>query len=533
MRTLKILAVLILVAALAGGCSGETSIDDPAAAPETTGAPQTSDVRDSGSEEDTLGGAAEDDTVSASPQNPEPTHEPAPETGLSEPSPTLTDEGATPAGDPQQPPQPTTPPQKAQKGTIAVLVTDAPPGYEITSVEVTVEGVEIHSAVAEQEQDQNQEQDQEQTQLQEQDGQHDQEQAGNEAQTGKGRQNKSEKSESKGNSGAAPGQDPGANDEPAQQSDAVVVDADDDDNRAGWIELNILPGRETFDLLLIQDLEQVLATGEIDPGKYTQVRMHISSVVVEYLDGSGTNTATAIVPSGSIKFVRPFNVEAGMTTSLLFDFIADESVVFTGSGKVNFKPVIKLTVTEPQPTPEPALEIGTTALPDASEDIFYTASLEAVGGVQPYVWSVASGTLPATLNLTAAGIISGTPTVAGDYDFTVQVEDDAGTADTQALRIHVVPAVATLQIMTETLPDGSEGVAYSYALEATGGVQPYTWGVSSGTPPMGLVLDEGTGILSGTPSAAGDYGFGVTVLDAGGQSDSQDLTIHVTVATEG
>ncbi|MBM3133225.1 MAG: DUF4382 domain-containing protein, partial [Chloroflexi bacterium] len=207
-------------------------------------------------------------------------------------------------------------------GTIEVRVTDAPPGYEITKVLVTVSSVEVHRAVAEKEQEQAQRPEETPVQEQEQEQQ----------QVGDG-------------------------------SDAIVEE-DSDGNGGEWIALGILPGQETFDLLLIQDLEQVLATDEVDAGKYTQIRMAVESVVVEYMEGAGTKTAEAEVPSGKLKFVRPFDVEADSTTALVFDFIAEKSVVFTGSDKVIFKPVIKLNVSKPKPTPSPTVSPSPTASPD-------------------------------------------------------------------------------------------------------------------------------------------------------------------------
>jgi hypothetical protein len=76
----------------------------------------------------------------------------------------------------------------------------------------------------------------------------------------------------------------------------------------------------------------------------------------------------------------------------------------------------------------PALQISTMALPDGVVASAYKAQLAATGGVPPYVWSIAHGSLPPGLALDAAsGTISGAPTMAGTYDFTVQVADHTPT----------------------------------------------------------------------------------------------------------
>ncbi|MDP2931362.1 MAG: DUF4382 domain-containing protein, partial [Chloroflexota bacterium] len=73
----------------------------------------------------------------------------------------------------------------------------------------------------------------------------------------------------------------------------------------------------------------------------TQIRMVIDKVQVA-LGGNAPQDAT--VPSGALKFVRPFDVVAGQTVTLLLDFDADKSVNVTGGGKVMVKPVVKLSV---------------------------------------------------------------------------------------------------------------------------------------------------------------------------------------------
>jgi hypothetical protein len=73
-----------------------------------------------------------------------------------------------------------------------------------------------------------------------------------------------------------------------------------------------------------------------------------------------------------------------------------------------------------------SLAITTTQLPAGTVNVPYSATLGASGGTPPYAWSIISGTLPINLNLDgASGVISGTPTVAGASNFTVQVQDSS------------------------------------------------------------------------------------------------------------
>ena len=70
-----------------------------------------------------------------------------------------------------------------------------------------------------------------------------------------------------------------------------------------------------------------------------------------------------------------------------------------------------------------ALQVTTSALPAGPNGVPYYATLAATGGVPPYTWSISDGSLPVGLTLSAAGVITGTPTVLGSAPFTVQVAD--------------------------------------------------------------------------------------------------------------
>jgi hypothetical protein len=83
-----------------------------------------------------------------------------------------------------------------------------------------------------------------------------------------------------------------------------------------------------------------------------------------------------------------------------------------------------------------ALNIDTTSLPGGTVGVPYSQTLTASGGTSPYTWSLASGTLPAGLTRSGA-TISGTPTTAGTYSFTVGVTDAASGTDTQPLSITI------------------------------------------------------------------------------------------------
>lgn len=86
------------------------------------------------------------------------------------------------------------------------------------------------------------------------------------------------------------------------------------------------------------------------------------------------------------------------------------------------------------------VKITTTSLPNGAVQVAYSTTLQAIGGTLPYTWSIASGQLPAGLTLSAAGVISGTPTAAGLATFTIQVADSVGNKSSAGFSINVTSA---------------------------------------------------------------------------------------------
>src|SRR5947199_113829 len=90
----------------------------------------------------------------------------------------------------------------------------------------------------------------------------------------------------------------------------------------------------------------------------------------------------------------------------------------------------------------PPLQVTSSQLSGGTAGTTYSATLSASGGTSPYSWSVSSGTLPTGLSLSSSGTLSGTPTVAGAFPFTVAVKDAASASASASLSINVVTAAA-------------------------------------------------------------------------------------------
>ncbi len=198
-----------------------------------------------------------------------------------------------------------------------------------------------------------------------------------------------------------------------------------------------------------------------------------------------------------------------------------------GAAGLTFVPAAaSFAVTAVQLTP---LSITTASLPDGQQTITYgPATLAATGGIGTYAWALAPGSsLPAGLALSAAGVLSGTPTVSGGFGFTVRVTSGPLSAD-QAYSITILPAPVVISTASP-LPGATVGVAYSHAFQATGGTGTYAWSVTGGTPPAGLAL-SGAGSLSGVPAAPGSSTFTVQAT-SGAVSSSKSFSLTASYPT--
>ena len=202
----------------------------------------------------------------------------------------------------------------------------------------------------------------------------------------------------------------------------------------------------------------------------------------------------------------------------------------TGSGTSSFT-LVATDASDVQATQPESITVSadptitSSVLPNGEVGVAYDTTPVAAGGTAPATWSVSGGTLPDGLNLdTSTGEVSGTPTTAGTFAFTLVATD---TDEVQATQSESIVIAAEPSITSSALPNGELGASYDTTPTVVDGTGPFTWSVSGGSLPDGLVLNASTGEVTGTPTVAGTYSFNLVATDSLGGTATQSESVVV------
>jgi hypothetical protein len=135
------------------------------------------------------------------------------------------------------------------------------------------------------------------------------------------------------------------------------------------------------------------------------------------------------------------------------------------------------------------------ALANGDQNLAYTETITAVGGISPYTYTLFSGSLPDGVSISNLGVISGTPTVNGNFTFTVQVTDSAFNVDIESYSLIVDPPITLSPALLDPFVGGEP---FNEIIDVSGGTPPYLFIIDSGSLPPGIIL-EPTGTLIGIP----------------------------------
>jgi hypothetical protein len=158
--------------------------------------------------------------------------------------------------------------------------------------------------------------------------------------------------------------------------------------------------------------------------------------------GSITVVATVSADTTSVQFMVDGNNAGALVTAPPFSYLLNTATLSNGAhalagvasnatGQTATSAALTVTVNNPH------LQISSSSLPGGQVGAAYSATLKATGGTPPYTWSAPSGQLPAGLSLSAAGMIAGTPTLAGSSTIAIEVSDSAGISVSSMVSITI------------------------------------------------------------------------------------------------
>lgn len=289
---------------------------------------------------------------------------------------------------------------------------------------------------------------------------------------------------------------------------SFTLRATDNEGEFNFATLNVTTTANTAPVLSYAGPQTVLAGQNltVNPASVPSDNGSITNIVVQspgtYIGGITVNPTTGVVsvtgalPPGSHLITIRATDNCGATTDAAFTL------------NVNC----------------PTITVNPTSLPGGTVGTGYSQTISATPAAS-YSFAVSAGSLPQGLTLNpTTGALTGTPTQAGTFNFTVTATSTGPCTGSQAYSVTIV--CPTITVNPSSLPNGTTGTTYSQTLSATGGTAPYSFAVTGGALPAGLTL-SGAGNLTGTPTQSGTFNFTVTATDANGCTGNRAYTLVI------
>ncbi|MDP9052706.1 MAG: putative Ig domain-containing protein [Acidobacteriota bacterium] len=247
------------------------------------------------------------------------------------------------------------------------------------------------------------------------------------------------------------------------------------------------------------------------------------TVSVNALNGFNglVNLTAGGLPSGaSISFTPTSLTGSGSTTGTLKTSTTTQGTstltINATSGALNHSATATVTVSS---TVQIALTPSSTTLM-AAQTAQFTPTIAGSSNTT-VTWALN----PAVGTISASGMYTAPASVTAAQSVTVSAISTADSTKSATAALTLIPS---LTVTTASIPNATAGTPYSTTLAASGAKPPYTWSVSSGTLPAGLILSS-AGTISGT-AASGSYSFTATVRDSAGNQASQSYALSVSAA---
>ena len=278
------------------------------------------------------------------------------------------------------------------------------------------------------------------------------------------------------------------------------------DSEAAYVE-SVIKGKDT------PEIKNDSKLPEAEKDKAYSVKLELKDSTVQNTDWTVTDSS---LPEGLSLDSKTGEISGTPSKAGEYTFTIKEK---TSGAEKKFSLTVKA-----GEEPGPAAEIKTdSTLPEAEKDKEYNVTLELKDStVKDTDWTVTDGTLPEGLSLDSkTGKISGTPSKAGEYTFTIK-EKTSGAEKKFSLTVKAgeEPGPAAEIKTDSTLPEAKPDEDYEVTLELKDStVQDMNWEVTKGSLPEGLSLDSKTGKISGKPSKEGEYVFTVKETNTGAEKE--------------
>jgi hypothetical protein len=274
-------------------------------------------------------------------------------------------------------------------------------------------------------------------------------------------------------------------------------------NTSSAYSLQLLLNQALPNQVIVQAIVSKVYTTPVANGCALAVEAHYQPIL------NNTNPIFTNTPGGSgpLDPAAPtFALEPGETVVVTIRVYQPTPATFN---PLAITPVVVSNAANTGTTQPPlTLTITTATLPAAKATVAYSQQLQAVGGTGTgYRWT-ATGALPTGLSLTAGGLLSGTPTIAGTNTFTLKVTDSGANTASRSYSLVVTSPVSPLAITTVPPVGFQANLFPATAMMATGGMPPYLWTVAQpdGTglfiTPSGVLTGSVLGGLNGAPVTA-------------------------------